>query len=69
MTDSRIFQILIILYVSFSSLFAEEKRTEAYYRDLFAKTHKGETEVVIGDKSRYDVVTETHAIEVERASK
>ena len=30
---------------------------------------KGETEVVLPDKTRYDVVTETHAFEVEFASK
>lgn len=42
---------------------------EAFYRDLFAKKNGGKTEVVLPDKTRCDVVTATHAVEVEFASK
>lgn len=46
-----------------------EKKNEAYYRDLWAKKNKGRTEVRLADGTRCDVVTETHAVEVEWANK
>ena len=49
---------------------AEEKKfSESYYRDAWAKSNKGTTEVQMGDKTRCDVITKTHAIEVEWANK
>ena len=41
----------------------------AYWRDAWAETNGGETEVVLADGTRCDVVTETHAVEVDFASK
>ncbi|WP_411845923.1 hypothetical protein AAFN60_20395 [Roseibacillus persicicus] len=49
-----------------SSGFAEN---EAYYRSIFAKLVSGKEEVTLADKTRCDVVTDTHAIEVEFANK
>lgn len=41
---------------------------ESHYRDLFAKQHNGRTEVTLPDKTRADIITETHAVEVEFAA-
>ncbi len=46
-----------------------KKLLEADFRDAWAKLYQGNIEVDMGDGTRCDIVTETHAIEVERASK
>ena len=46
-----------------------ESKPESFYRDLFAKESGGKTEVTLPDKTRCDVVTATHAVEVEFAAK
>ncbi len=48
---------------------AEIKRNEAFYQDAWAKKHGGKTEVRLPDGTQCDVVTETHAVEVELAEK
>lgn len=45
------------------------KKNEAFYRDQWARENGGETEVRLPDGTRCDIVTETHAIEVEWANK
>ena len=62
---------LVILLALFSASIchAKEKRNEAYYRDVWTKEHKGKVEVKMGDGTRCDIVTKTHAIEVEWAHK
>ena len=45
------------------------KQSESYYQDLFASKVGGRTEVTAGDGTRCDILTETHAIEVDFADK
>jgi hypothetical protein len=60
--------ICIILFLISISVFAQfTRQKEEYYRDLFAKDIKGNTEVILSDKTRADIVTDTFAIEVEFA--
>lgn len=44
-------------------------KNEAYYRDAWAKQNGGKTEVINPDGTRCDIVTKTHAIEVEWSHK
>ena len=48
---------------------AARLNSEAYYQKIAAEKYNGETEVVMGDGTRCDIVTETHAIEVDFADK
>jgi len=52
-----------------ASLFSQTRQRESYYQDSFAVIVKGETEVVLSDRTRVDIVTNTHAIEVDFAEK
>lgn len=45
------------------------KQPESYYQNLFATKVGGQTEVVAGDGTRVDILTSTHAIEVDFAKK
>ena len=45
------------------------KQSDSYYQDLFASKVGGRTEVIAGDGTRCDILTETHAIEVDFANK
>jgi len=56
--------LLLISTISFS-----QKMKESYYEKLFASIIHGQTEVVLKDKSRVDIVTDTFAIEVDFAEK
>lgn len=49
------------------ALFA--KQPERFYQDLFAAKVGGQTEVTAGDGTRVDILTSTHAIEVDFAKK
>jgi len=61
---------LIITLVLFTiSVFSQVKERESYYQKLFANAIKGETEVVLPDRSRVDILNETYAIEVDFAAK
>ena len=71
---SRIFLIkwIIILLLNLTlkgSLDAARLNPEAYYQDIAAKKYNGQTEVTMPDGTRCDIVTETHAIEVDFADK
>ena len=52
-----------------ASLFSQTRQRESYYQDSFAVIVKGETEVVLSDRTRVDIVTNTHVIEVDFAEK
>ena len=54
--------VAVAMLLSFLPLEAE---TEAYYQKIFAKAVGGKQEVTLADKTRCDVLTETHAVEVE----
>ena len=56
----------IFLLISFS-LFG--KQPERYYQEIFADEVNGSVEVVMSDGTRCDILTETHAIEVDFARK
>lgn len=51
------------------SLGAARLNPEAHYQEIAAKKYNGQTEVTVPDGTRCDIVTETHAIEVDFADK
>ena len=51
------------------SLSAARLNPEAHYQEIAAKKYNGQTEVTMPDGTRCDIVTETHAIEVDFADK
>lgn len=61
--------IILLLIISLPIFSQNKKQKESYYRDFFADTIKGKTEVVLNDKSRVDIVTDSFAIEVDFAEK
>ena len=62
-------QALIIALTLTASLDAARLNPEAHYQDIAAKKYSGQTEVTMPDGTRCDIVTETHAIEVDFADK
>ena len=68
MIKPRFTALLLVLSLA-SSLGAARLNPEAYYQELAAKKYNGETEVVMPDGTRCDIVTEAHAIEVDFADK
>lgn len=58
---------LLALLMAFNATNAETQssRNEDYYQAIAAKQLSGETEVTMGDRTRCDIVTKTHAIEVD----
>ena len=52
-----------------ASLGAARLNPEAHYQGIAAKKYSGQTEVTVPDGTRCDIVTETHAIEVDFADK
>lgn len=65
----KVYLVIIVLAAALNLSKAEGKKNEAFYRDAWAKANGGTTEVQMGDKTRCDIVTKTHAIEVEWANK
>lgn len=65
----RVWQNLVAAFFLALPCAAEVTRNEAYYRDAWAGKHGGKTEVRMADGTRCDVVTATHAVEVEWAHK
>jgi len=62
--------LLLISLLLFSvAMFSQTKQRESYYQDKFAKIVGGETEVVLSDGTRADIVTKNYAIEVDFADK
>ena len=60
---------LIIALTLTASLDAARLNPEAHYQDIAAKKYSGQTEITMPDGTRCDIVTETHAIEVDFADK
>ncbi len=67
-------QLLIALFVIFVIAACrcradEPARNEAYYTEHFAQKYNAETEAAMGDGTRCDLLSETHAIEVDWSAK
>ena len=60
---------LVALILMSTGLNAARLNPEAHYQEIAAKKYSGQTEVVLRDGTRCDIVTETHAIEVDFADK
>ena len=60
---------LLVLLATCSLLQAKRLYPESHYQQYYANLGGGETEVVLGDNTRCDIVTDTHAIEVDFADK
>lgn len=58
-----------IFLLTFFSLVGFAKLPEKHYQDIFAAKVGGQTEVTAGDGTRCDILTPTHAIEVDFARK
>ena len=61
-------KILLSLLLAALPIAAKEK-AESFYRDAWAKRNGGKTEVRLPDGTRADVITKTHAVEVDFAEK
>ena len=61
--------IFIGMLLITATLFSQVRQRESYYQKKFAEAVNGETEVVLSDRTRVDIVTSTHVIEVDFASK
>jgi hypothetical protein len=61
------FLTLILLLVSLTAF--SQKQHEKFYQNIAAERMHGRTEVVLDDRTRADIVTDTFAIEVEFAHK
>ena len=64
----KIFLFIGMLLIA-ASLFSQTKEHEKYYQVAFADIMDGETEVVLSDRTRVDVLTDTHAFEVDFGAK
>ena len=60
---------LLLLLALTCSASAARLNPERYYQDIAAKKYGGQTEVTMPDGTRCDIVTDTHAIEVDFADK
>lgn len=71
MKKITLISLLTLSYIFLSQeVFCQyEKLNESYYQNNFAIQIKGETEVILDDKTRVDIVTDTFAIEVDFAEK
>jgi hypothetical protein len=61
--------VLVLLLTSFVANGQLTKQVEKYYQDKFALIVGGKKEVILDDKTRVDIVTDTFAIEVDFADK
>lgn len=62
-------KIFILLFLLISLTAFSQKQHEKYYQNLIAERMHGRTEVVLNDRTRADIVTDTFAIEVDFAHK
>ena len=60
---------LLLSLTLIGSIDAARLNPEAHYQEIAAKKYSGQTEVTVPDGTRCDIVTETHAIEVDFADK
>ena len=68
MTKAAFTTLLLALTLT-ASLGAARLNPKAHYQEIAAKKYNGQTEVTVPDGTRCDIVTETHAIEVDFADK
>ena len=61
--------LFLLLLVSATSFSQFTKKKESYYQAYFAERIHGQKEIVLDDKTRVDVLTDTFAIEVDFAEK
>ena len=61
--------VLLVLLATCSFLQAKRLHPESHYQQYYANLVGGETEVVLGDKTRCDIVTADYAYEVDFADK
>ena len=62
--------LLLITLLLFSvTMFSQKRQRESYYQQKFADIVGGKREVVLEDRTRVDIVTDTHAIEVDFGEK
>lgn len=59
-------RLLILIVIPF---FLKAQKSERYYQQLFVDQNGGSMEVIMSDGSRCDIITQTHAIEVDFAQK
>ena len=59
----------LISLIVCASVNAERLNSEAYYQAIAAAKYDAQTEVVMPDGTRCDIVTDTHSIEVDFADK
>ena len=60
---------ILLFFVTITTWGQLPKQKEEVYQNLFAKAINGQTEYVLKDNSRVDIVTDTYAIEVDFAHK
>jgi hypothetical protein len=65
----RLLILIILLLISALCCGQLTKQRESYYQNLFAERIHGQKEVLLDDKTRVDVLTDTFAIEVDFADK
>ena len=68
-TMKKIGLLIALLLFSVAVAFSQTRQRESYYQREFAKVIGGETEVVLEDRTRCDIVTNNYAIEVDFAEK
>ena len=61
--------LLFALFITVQAFSQKHVNKESYYQAAFAEYMSGETEVVLEDKTRVDVVTDVYAIEVDFSTK
>lgn len=61
----KLLLLLILMLLSLTML--SQKKKEIYFQMKFANNIKGDTEIVLEDNSRVDILTDTYAIEVDFA--
>lgn len=62
-------KILILLLTLITITAFSQKKKEVYFQMIFANAIYGETEIVLEDYTRVDILTDTFAIEVDFAKK
>lgn len=66
---AKILSTILLLFITIATWGQLPKQKEEVYQNLFAKAINGQTEYVLKDNSRVDIVTDTYAIEVDFAHK
>ena len=64
----RLLFLIVFLFIGIT-VFSQARERESYYQKEFAEVIGGEREVVLEDRTRVDIVTDTYAIEVDFAEK